>query len=124
MTARTIGTATLLLPLACLGCLGPRIGIVPNEYSRSVSAEAIDADRAQCEEIASEVLDEYGPHPPYSDSPFDDAAKLRGYLTRYEAACMRAKGYEVVGSLGNEISPVDLPASAISKAREPQGTPK
>ncbi|MGH0029860.1 MAG: hypothetical protein ACQGVC_08720 [Myxococcota bacterium] len=95
---------------------------MPNEHSQRLSSEQIAADMEQCEEIAGEVLDEYGPHPPYSDDPFADAATLRGHRTRYEAACMRVKGYEVESSLGMEISEVDLPASAVEKAlglREP-----
>jgi hypothetical protein len=107
----------LVLPAMLAACVGPPVQVVPNEHSQGRSEAEITADLAHCEEIAGEVLDEYGPHPPYSDNPFDDAATLRGYRTRYEAACMRAKGYEVEGSLGQEISQADLPASAVEKAR-------
>lgn len=110
-----------MLPLVLAGCVGPPVQVVANEHSERRSEAEIAADLAHCEEIAGEVLDEYGPHPPYSDSPFADAATLRGHRTRYEAACMRAKGYQVEGSLGNEISAADLPASAVEKARSPRG---
>ncbi len=116
-TVGLFGALTLLLPLAFTGCIGPPVQVVPNEYSRNVSTEAIDADLAHCEEIATEVLHgDYGPTLTM-ENPFADAAKLRGYRTRVEGACMRAKGYEVKSSLGMEIQPIDLPASAVSKAR-------
>ena len=103
--------------LLLAGCVGPPVQVVPSAFSEGRSEALIAADMAQCEEIAGEVLHEYGPHPPFSDNPFDDAATLRGYRTQYEAACMRVKGYEVKGSLGLDISPADLPASAVEKAR-------
>jgi hypothetical protein len=106
-----------LVLLALVGCVGPPVQVVPNEHSQGRSEAEITADLAHCQEIAGEVLDEYGPHPPYSNNPFDDAATLRGYRTRYEAACLRVKGYQVKGSLGQEISHADLPASAVEKAR-------
>lgn len=121
-TARALGLVLLPLSLALPGCIGPPVGVVPNEYSQRLTAEEIAADLKHCEEIATEVLHgEYGPTFTL-ENPFDDAAKLRGIRTRCEAACMRAMGYEVMGSLGQEISPIDLPASAISKARG--GTPE
>jgi hypothetical protein len=110
-------TMTTMLVFGCSGLGGPDIKILPNDYSRGLAATSIEADREQCKQISDAVLDEYGPHPPYSDNAFDDAAKLRGYLKRYAAACMRAKGYDVTGRFGVDIRPAELPASAIAKAR-------
>ena len=111
------GHRAVVIALLLAGCVGPPVQVVPNDHSQSRSEAEIAADMTQCEAIAGEVLHEYGPHPPFSDNPFDDAATLRGYRTQYEAACMRVKGYEVKGSLGLDISPADLPASAVEKAR-------
>ena len=119
-TARALGLVLLPLSLALPGCIGPPVGIVPNEHSQRVMAEEIAADLTHCEEIATEVLHEYGPFPPFSDNPFADAATLRGHRTKYEAACMRAKGYAVESSIGTNIERVELPPSAIEKARAPR----
>ena len=116
-TVLTLGAATLLLSPACARLFGPTIQIVPNEHSMSVSAETVEADRAQCEEIADEVQKEYGPYP--NDNTFSEAARIFGYHNRYASSCLRAKGYVI-----KRHKPIDLPASAISKARNPEGTPK
>jgi hypothetical protein len=109
--------ATAMLMSACSGLTGPDIKIRPNDYSRGLATTTIEADREQCAQISDAVLDEYGPHPPYTDNAFNDAATLRGHKKRYAAACMRAKGYDVTGRFGVDIEPADLPASAIAKAR-------
>lgn len=114
-TSPAIGLALAALLLA--GCIGPPVQVVPDDYSQGRTRAEVAADLLHCEEIAGEVLTEYGPHPDMSDGAFEAASTLRGYRTQYEAACMRAKGYQVKGSLGQEITEADLPASAVSKAR-------
>lgn len=114
-TACSVGVVLLLLPL---GCVGPRVGVVPNEFSSSRSAEAQAADLAHCEVVAREVHREYSPPP--ADVSFSSASANLGLITRYEAACMRVKGYQIKGSLGGGIRPIDLPESAVAKIREGQ----
>jgi hypothetical protein len=110
--ARCLG---LGLPLAALAC-GPAVKITPNEYSRSLPPAAVEADIAHCEEIADEVQAEYGPHVEIGDSVLDAASENFAIHNRYKSACLRAKGYQVGGH-----DPVDLPASAVEKARASHG---
>jgi hypothetical protein len=98
----------LLLLLAC----GPAVKVTPNEYSRSLPQQTIEADIAHCDEIADEVQAEYGPHVEVGDDVFAAASENFAIHNRYKSACLRAKGYEV-----GRHDPVDLPASAIEKAR-------
>lgn len=109
---RILAALTLLLALACSGIGGPAVKILPNEYSERVSPETIEADRAQCDEIADEVQAEYGPHVVIGDDVFAAASQNFAINNRYKAACLRAKGYDVP-----RHEHVDLPASAIAKAR-------
>jgi hypothetical protein len=117
--AGSIAVMTLLLQLACAS---QRIGIVPNDYSQARSAEVQASDLARCDEVAEEVHREYGPFP--TGTTFSDASRNFAYHTRYQAACMRAKGYEVVGSFGRAIEPIDLPDAAVSTIRDLEGSPK
>lgn len=117
-------TPILLLSLTVPGCVGPPVQVVPNEHSQSLSAEAIEADLAHCDEISDEVQAAYGPHVEIGDSVLDAASENFAIHNRYKAACMRAKGYQVRGSFGRELDPIHLPPSAIEKARAPRAAPE
>lgn len=117
--ARSLGRLMLTFvgSLACASAFGDPVQIVPNEYSQGRSSEAIEADFAHCDEISDEVQAEYGPHVEIGDDPFDAASENFAIHNRYKAACMQSKGYEVRGRFGREWEQIELPPSAVDKAR-------
>ncbi len=105
----------VLASLVLAGCRSP-VAITPNAYSESLPPHVIEADIAHCDEISDEVQAEYGPHVEIGDDVFAAASENFAIHNRYKSACLRAKGYVV-----SRHDPVDLPASAVEKARASHG---
>ena len=111
---RTITTCALVC-VALVGCESPA-QFAPNEYSDSLPPHVIEADIAHCKAIANDVQAEYGPHVEIGDSVFAAASENFAIHNRYKSECLRAKGYVV-----HDYDRIDLPASAIERARASHG---
>ena len=109
---------TLFLFGGCAKVVGPRVGIVADDYSKLRSKATQEADLAYCEELAAEVKRDYGPRT--SGTDFSAASENMSYITRYTAECMRVKGYSVEGSFGRGLEAINLPDPVLEKIKADQ----